>query len=66
MLGEVILEEAFALPRLHEKTKWWAGLSSAEPKRHTQEIQDITDIRLKYAEDYGVGYTILSYTAPGV
>ncbi|EHA47733.1 2,3-dihydroxybenzoic acid decarboxylase [Pyricularia oryzae 70-15] len=66
MLGKVILEEAFALPRLEEKTKWWAGLFATDPETHVKEIQDLTDIRLKFADKYGVGYTILSYTAPGV
>jgi 2,3-dihydroxybenzoate decarboxylase len=66
MLGKIILEEAFALPRLEEKTKWWAGLFSTDAEMHTKEIQDVTDIRVKYADKYGVGYTILSYTAPGV
>jgi 2,3-dihydroxybenzoate decarboxylase len=66
MLGKVILEEAFALPRLEEKTRWWAGMFSTDAERHTREIQDLTDIRLKFADQYGVGYTILSYTAPGV
>lgn len=66
MLGKVILEEAFALPRLEEKTKWWAGMFSTDAERHTREIQDLTDIRLRFADQYGVGYTILSYTAPGV
>ncbi|KAK2768872.1 hypothetical protein FQN54_000732 [Arachnomyces sp. PD_36] len=66
MLGKVILEEAFALPRLTEKTRWWASLFSTEPETHVKEIQDLTDIRLKHADKYGVGYTILSYTAPGV
>jgi 2,3-dihydroxybenzoate decarboxylase len=66
MRGKVILEEAFALPRLEEKTKWWASLFSTDAEKHTKEIQDLTDIRLKFADQYGVGYTILSYTAPGV
>lgn len=66
MKGKIILEEAFALPRLESKTKWWAGLFSTDVEKHTREIQDLTDIRLEYAEKYGVGYTILSYTAPGV
>lgn len=66
MRGKVILEEAFALPRLEEKTRWWASLFSTEPEQHVKEIQDLTDIRLKYADKHGVGYTILSYTAPGV
>lgn len=66
MLGKVILEEAFALPRLEEKTRWWAGLFATDPEEHVQEIQDLTDIRLKHADKHGVGYTIVSYTAPGV
>jgi 2,3-dihydroxybenzoate decarboxylase len=66
MLGKVILEEAFALPRLEKQTRWWAGMFSTEPETHVKEIHDLTDIRLKHADKYGVGYTIVSYTAPGV
>lgn len=66
MLGKIILEEAWALPRLQEKTKWWASLFSHEPEKHVQEIQDLDDIRIKHADEHGVGYQILSYTAPGV
>lgn len=66
MLGKVALEEAFALPRLHEKTKWWAGLFAVNPEKHAAEMNDLTDLRIKYMDKHGVGYTILSYTAPGV
>jgi 2,3-dihydroxybenzoate decarboxylase len=66
MLGKIILEEAWALPRLEEKTKWWAIMFSHEPEKHVKEIQDVNDIRLKYADQHGVGYQMLSYTAPGV
>ncbi|KAM4065653.1 amidohydrolase [Hirsutella rhossiliensis] len=66
MLGKIALEEAFALPRLHEKTRWWASLFAVNPDKHAAEMQDITDTRIKYMDRYGVGYTILSYTAPGV
>lgn len=66
MLGKIALEEAFALPRLHEKTRWWASLFAVDPDRHAAEMQDITDTRIKYMDRHGVGYTILSYTAPGV
>lgn len=66
MKGKVILEEAWALPRLEEKTKWWASMFSAEPEKHAREIQDLTEMRLDYGEKHGVGYQILSYTAPGV
>lgn len=66
MLGKVILEEAFSLPRLEERTRWWAGMFSTDPETHVKEIQDLTDIRIKHADKHGVGYQILSYTAPGV
>lgn len=66
MRGKVILEEAFDLPRFSAKAKWWAGLFSTDPDRHLHEIMDLTDTRLKTADKNGVGYTILSYTAPGV
>ncbi|EFY91148.1 2,3-dihydroxybenzoic acid decarboxylase dhbD [Metarhizium acridum CQMa 102] len=66
MHGKVALEEAFALPRLHEKTRWWASLFAVNPDKHAAEMTDITDIRINYMDKHGVGYTILSYTAPGV
>ncbi|CAK7221131.1 hypothetical protein SEUCBS140593_004466 [Sporothrix eucalyptigena] len=66
MLGKVALEEAFNLPRLHEKTRWWAGLFAVDADKHATEIADVGDIRLQYMDQHGVGYTILSYTAPGV
>jgi 2,3-dihydroxybenzoate decarboxylase len=66
MLGKVILEEAFALPEFEEKTRWWASLFSTDIETHVKEIQDITKIRLQHADKHGVGYQILSYTAPGV
>ncbi len=66
MQGKIALEEAFALPRFAEKTRWWAGLFSTDPEKHAAEINDIQKIRLEYMDKYGVGYTILSYTAPGV
>ncbi|KAG5939764.1 hypothetical protein E4U53_007738 [Claviceps sorghi] len=66
MHGKVALEEAFALPRLQEKTRWWAGLFAVDPDQHAAEMSDVGDIRLGYMDEHGVGYTILSYTAPGV
>ncbi|KID99602.1 amidohydrolase family protein, partial [Metarhizium majus ARSEF 297] len=66
MHGKVALEEAFALPRLHEKTRWWASLFAVNADKHAAEMTDITDTRIKYMDKHGVGYTILSYTAPGV
>ncbi|GIK03915.1 hypothetical protein Aspvir_007990 [Aspergillus viridinutans] len=66
MLGKIALEEAFALPRFEEKTRWWASLFSTDPETHVKEITDITKIRIEHADKHGVGYQILSYTAPGV
>ena len=39
---------------------------AADADKHAAEINDIDDIRLNYAKKHGVGYQILSYTAPGV
>ena len=66
MLGKIALEEAFALPRFEEKTRWWASLFSTDPETHVKEITDINKLRIEYADKHGVGYQILSYTAPGV
>jgi 2,3-dihydroxybenzoate decarboxylase len=66
MKGKIALEEAFALPRFAERTKWWAGLFAVDPAKHAAEINDVTEQRIKYMDEYGVGYTLLSYTAPGV
>ncbi|KAK7416781.1 hypothetical protein QQX98_004974 [Neonectria punicea] len=66
MLGKVALEEAFALPRFQERTRWWASLFAVDPDKHAAEITDLTTTRIEYMDKHGVGYTILSYTAPGV
>lgn len=66
MLGKIALEEAFALPRFEEKTRWWASLFSTDAEQHVREITDIDTLRIEYADKHGVGYQILSYTAPGV
>lgn len=66
MLGKVAFEEAFALPRNAETTTWWAGLFAVDPQKHTREINDINKLRIEKMDKFGVGYKILSYTAPGV
>lgn len=66
MLGKVAFEEAFALPRFKERTTWWAGLFAVDPEKHTREINDINKLRIEKMDQFGVGYTLLSYTAPGV
>jgi 2,3-dihydroxybenzoate decarboxylase len=66
MLGKVALEEAFNLPRFGEKQRWWASMFAVDPEKHAREMGDVGEIRLQYMDKYGVGYQILSYTAPGV
>lgn len=66
MLGKVALEEAFALPRFTTEIRWWAGLFATDVDKHCSEINDVDTIRLDYAKKHGVGFQILSYTAPGV
>ena len=66
MKGKVAFEEAFALPRFAERTRWWAGLFAVNPEKHAAEMNDIEKIRVEYMDKYGVGYSLLSYTAPGV
>ncbi|KAI6891065.1 2,3-dihydroxybenzoate [Hortaea werneckii] len=66
MLGKIALEEAFALPRMKEQTERWASLFAVDGEKHAREVTDVAEIRTKYMDEYGVGYQILSYTAPGV
>ena len=66
MKGKIALEEAFCLPRLEQKQKWWASLFAVDPEKHTHEIIDIQKTRIDKMDRHGVGYMILSYTAPGV
>ena len=39
---------------------------AVDADKHAREINDIDKTRLEYMDKYGVGYKILSYTAPGV
>ncbi|RDA88268.1 hypothetical protein CP532_0304 [Ophiocordyceps camponoti-leonardi (nom. inval.)] len=66
MLGKIALEEAFALPRMHEKTRWWASMFAVDPEKHAAEMKDVTELRIQYMDKHGVGFSVLSYTAPGV
>jgi 2,3-dihydroxybenzoate decarboxylase len=36
------------------------------PDKHAKEMNDFEQIRVDYMDKYGVGYKVLSYTAPGV
>lgn len=65
MLGKIALEEAFALPSERAKEEWWGSLFAADPKALPDKIIDLHKIRMEQADKFGVGYQILSYTAPG-
>ncbi|TGO31213.1 hypothetical protein BPAE_0001g01090 [Botrytis paeoniae] len=66
MLGKITIEDHFNLPEFAEKAKWWAGLFAVDADKHVREISDVKNIRLEYADKHGVGFHILSYTAPGI
>ena len=44
----------------------WASLFAVDPEKHTKEVIDIQKLRIEKMNQHGVGYMILSYTAPGV
>jgi 2,3-dihydroxybenzoate decarboxylase len=66
MFGKVTLEDHFNIPEYAEKAKWWASFFALDADKHVREISDVDTLRLKYADEHGVGYHILSYTAPGI
>lgn len=66
MKGKIALEEAFTLPRQEAKQKWWASMFAVDPEKHTREIIDIQNTRLRKMDEHGVEFMVLSYTAPGV
>ncbi|QIW96073.1 hypothetical protein AMS68_001591 [Peltaster fructicola] len=66
MKGKIAFEEAFILPADRKQQKWWAGLFAVDTDKHVREIADIQKIRLERMDQHDVGYTVLSYTAPGV
>lgn len=66
MLGKVTLEDHFNLPEFAKAARAWAGLFAVDGDKHVREISDITNERLAYADAHGVGFHVLSYTAPGI
>ena len=67
MLGKVALEEAWELPEFEQVWKErWGKQFPAEVEKRLKQMTDITDERLERACRFGVGYQILSHTAPGV
>ncbi|KAI8143590.1 amidohydrolase family protein [Fennellomyces sp. T-0311] len=69
MRGKIALEEAFNTPEIAEASKKATGDTYIDPARipdYEHRIVDILDTRLKDKDTYGIGYTILSHTVPGV
>ncbi|KAI0398506.1 amidohydrolase 2 [Xylariaceae sp. FL0594] len=66
MLGKITLEDHYNLPEFAEKGRWFAGLFATDVDKNLREISDISDIRIRYADEHGVGYHVLSHTAPGI
>ena len=68
MLGKVALEEAFDLPEDLPgwKQSWGAKFFRNNLDERAAWIADITDIRLDFARQFGVGFQVLSHSNPGV
>ena len=67
MLGKVALEEAWELPEFEEVWKErWGKQFPDEVEKRSKQMFDITHERLERAQRFGVGYQVLSHTAPGV
>ena len=61
MLGKVALEEAFALPRFHEKTQWWASLFAIDAAKHPALL--LVDDRIRSRWTVTVAGSLLAVTA---
>lgn len=66
MLGKIALEEAFNLPDIAEASKEDTAIFVTDIDRYMSDVVDITGQRLQRKDQWGVGYTILSHTVPGV
>jgi 2,3-dihydroxybenzoate decarboxylase len=69
MLGKIALEEAFNPPDYatfkSDVTTAMYTSPTYQPK-HAKRIVDVKDERIKSMDKYGVGYTVLSLTVPGI
>lgn len=66
MRGKITLEDHFNLPKFGEEARQWMGLFAVDADKQIREVTDLDHIRLKYADEYDVGYHILSFIAPGI
>ncbi|KAI9278889.1 amidohydrolase family protein [Phascolomyces articulosus] len=69
MRGKIALEEAFNTPEIAKATYGDTAELYGDPAKaddYSHRIVDILDTRLKDKDTYGIGYTILSHTVPGV
>ncbi|CAK7198509.1 hypothetical protein SEUCBS139899_001170 [Sporothrix eucalyptigena] len=68
MFGKIALEEAYEMAGMEAKSKREAELyiDPASHDRYIRQISDITVERKKLSDKYGIGYTVLSLTVPGI
>lgn len=68
MLGKIALEEAFEMEGNEAKSQYEASLyiEKSDRERYMTAIHDINDVRVKLADEHGIGYTIVSLTVPGI
>lgn len=59
MLGKIALEEAYEMAGMEAKSQREAALYIAKDDRtrYMRQISDISDERVKLADDHGIGYT---------
>ena len=63
-LGLVFDDVSLRNTRTYADMVKWASLFAVDPEKHTKEVIDIQKIRIEKMDRHGVGYMILSYTAP--
>ncbi|KAF3762030.1 amidohydrolase 2 [Cryphonectria parasitica EP155] len=68
MLGKIALEEAYEMVGMEAKSQREASfyINPSDRHRYMSAISDINDKRVKLADEYGIGYTIVSLTVPGI
>lgn len=68
MLGKIVLEEAYERPGMQQKSQHEASLyiAAGDRDRYMRQINDIHDERLRLSNEHGIGYTVVSLTAPGI
>lgn len=68
MKGKIALEEAYEVAGNEKKSQREADLYIApkDQERYLRQISDINKERIELSDKYGIGYTIISLTVPGI